>query len=351
MRLLPPMLFLLLSLAFAGPALAVDGVLEVNQTCAVQTGCFAGDTAGYPVTINGSAGRSYRLTSDLIVPDENTDGIRVSTSTLTIDLNGFEIVRSGCEGATTNCAPALGSGAGVERISTSNRGISVKNGSITGMGSYGVLLSGPAEVSGLRVRWSRLDGIAVGAGSTISDNTVYENGGAGISAGAGSTVSGNTAYQNGDTGILGGHGSTVSGNTAYENGSTGIVGTDGSTILGNTAYNNGGDGDLGDGVFGGIGSTVSDNTAYSNADDGIVARTGSTVSGNTALGNGGDGIDASLGTSSAVQSNTVTSNGGYGLRLSTATAYRENVINSNTAGAVTGGFNNGRNTCGAVLCP
>ena len=56
-------LYTLLLLAFAGPALAVDGVVEINQTCAVNTGCFAGDTPGFPVTITVAG--SYRLTSNL----------------------------------------------------------------------------------------------------------------------------------------------------------------------------------------------------------------------------------------------------------------------------------------------
>jgi hypothetical protein len=51
MRLL---LTLLLLLALVPPALAVDGVLEINQTCAEQTGCFTGDAAGFPVTISAS---------------------------------------------------------------------------------------------------------------------------------------------------------------------------------------------------------------------------------------------------------------------------------------------------------
>jgi len=42
----------LLVLFLAMPARASDGVLEINQTCAIQTGCFAGDTAGFPVTIS-----------------------------------------------------------------------------------------------------------------------------------------------------------------------------------------------------------------------------------------------------------------------------------------------------------
>ncbi len=53
---------LTLILALATSAFATDGVLEINQTCAVQTGCFAGDTAGFPVEIDVAG--SYRLTSN-----------------------------------------------------------------------------------------------------------------------------------------------------------------------------------------------------------------------------------------------------------------------------------------------
>ena len=46
---------LLTFLLLATPARAGDGALEINQTCAVNTGCFARDTAGFPVTISTSA--------------------------------------------------------------------------------------------------------------------------------------------------------------------------------------------------------------------------------------------------------------------------------------------------------
>ncbi len=85
-------LYALLLLALAGPAFAVDGVLEINQTCATQTGCFSGDTAGFPVTIDGTAGRSYRLTGDLNVGDPDTDGLFLTNSRITIDFNGFSLV-------------------------------------------------------------------------------------------------------------------------------------------------------------------------------------------------------------------------------------------------------------------
>ena len=40
---------------------ATDGAVELNQTCAVQTGCLADDAAGFPVTI--ATPGSYRLTA------------------------------------------------------------------------------------------------------------------------------------------------------------------------------------------------------------------------------------------------------------------------------------------------
>jgi hypothetical protein len=39
-------LFVLLLVTLAAPAFAVDGVIEINQTCAVETGCLTGDAAG-----------------------------------------------------------------------------------------------------------------------------------------------------------------------------------------------------------------------------------------------------------------------------------------------------------------
>ncbi len=56
-------------LALAPPAPAADGVVEISQACAAA-GCFRADVAGFPVTIDGSAGKSYRLTGDLTdLPD------------------------------------------------------------------------------------------------------------------------------------------------------------------------------------------------------------------------------------------------------------------------------------------
>ena len=167
---------LLLSL-LATSALASDGVLEINQTCAAvdtEKGCFPGDDPGLLVEITQPG--SDLLTSNLTVPDEDTDGIVVSTPSVGIDLGGFEIVRSGCEGVITNGTPVSGTGLGIKRSSSLNVGISVKNGSVTGMGSRGVSLGEQAEVKKLRVRWNRQDGILVDRGSTVLEDAVYQNG-------------------------------------------------------------------------------------------------------------------------------------------------------------------------------
>lgn len=298
----------------ASGAYAVDGVLEINHACATATGCFSGDTAGYPVTIDGSAGRSsYRLTGNLVVPDAGTDGIRVSAPNVSIDLNGFEIVRSGCEGATSSCTPAPGSfGSGVEEdLGPDDLGTSLKNGTITGMGFNGVAVGAQAIVTNVRARWNGNVGIVVGSGSVVSGNTAYENGSNGISANTGSVVSGNAAYQNGAHGFSSpGSGTTVSGNASFDNGL-----------------------------------------------DGINASVGNVVSGNTVYSNGEDGIDANQG--SLVRDNAVRVNGAFGLNLESSAGYRENVINGNGGGNdninVTfpaGGVNMGSNSCaGTTTCP
>ncbi len=69
---------LLAALVLASPAYAVDGVIEINHARALAGGVTATDTAGYPVTIDASG--SYRLTGDLVVPDENTTAVRVESS-------------------------------------------------------------------------------------------------------------------------------------------------------------------------------------------------------------------------------------------------------------------------------
>jgi len=318
----------------ASPGMASDGVLEVNQACAVNTGCFSGDAAGFPVEINGSVGRSYRLTSDLELPSASVSGIVITAPSVSIDLNGFEIVTTGCLGATANCTPVEGNGDGIAFSAPGdgdNRGISVKNGSITGMGDDGVKLGKQAEVVDLRVRWNGSYGISVQQGSRVTGNTAYQNGMDGIHALEGSTVSGNTAYLNGGDGIFSGNGANVFENVAYQNSGSGIKSRLGSTISKNTVYLNGNHG-----IEGYFSQTISGNTARSNTGRGIDTNEGSTVSGNTVISNGSDGIFALDG--SAILENTVRENTGFGLNLACPVAYSGNTITNNTAGTASCGF-------------
>lgn len=210
-------ILVLLSAMLATPAFASDGVREINQTCAAQTGCFAGDAAGFPVTI--SAAGSYRLTGNLAVPNENTSGITIGISDVSVDLSGFSI--SGpvvCNGLTAICTPNSGTGSGVASTSPSFSGHSVRNGIVSGMGSYGVSLPGAqGEVTNVRARSNRLDGISVSFGSTATGNVAWRNGGSGIFAGGGSTVSGNTSSSNLSHGIETSPGCTVLGNSTRSN--------------------------------------------------------------------------------------------------------------------------------------
>ncbi len=296
-----PMLILLL-LMLATPALAVDGVLEINQTCAVQTGCFSGDTKGWPVTINGTAGKSYRLTSSLYVPDRNTTAITITRQNTSVDLNGFEIGLFACQGFS--CLPLAGTGDGVSAPGV--RGVSIRNGSITATGRWGVDLGDEAEVSNLRVRWNGAGGIRVRDKAQARKNTISNNG--------------------------------------VNTSTNGLHAESFALIVGNVVS-----GSSGAGIRTGIGSTVSGNTVYGSTLRGILTDDRCTVMDNTSTENGGFGIVA--GNSSTVQGNTVGLNGSAGLFLGSTTAYRGNTIDSNGL-TVTGGVNAGGNVCnGSLTCP
>lgn len=122
----------LVLITFATPALATDGVLEINQTCAVQTGCFPGDSAGFPVTITATG--SYRLTSNLTGIAFDIDGIFLSGRLITIDFNGFSL-SSGAFGSGTGNG-IRGSGVDGQFVSFTT----IKNGMIRGFGGLGIAL-------------------------------------------------------------------------------------------------------------------------------------------------------------------------------------------------------------------
>jgi len=221
MRPTPAIHLTLLTLLLAGvsAANAADGVLEISQAC-VPAGCFGGDAPGFPVTIDGSAGHSYALTSDLTVPDEHTTAIEISASAISLDLNGFSV-----RGITTcnyfpyaDCGP-VGTGHGI----AANAGIvHVRNGAVVGLGGYGIDLSFDSVVEEVRALNNGLGGIRLGPGSAARGVTANANGGHGVSALFRAGVHSAVATNNNQNGIWVGDGSIVRDSVVHSNGQNGI---------------------------------------------------------------------------------------------------------------------------------
>jgi hypothetical protein len=208
----------LLLLTVATPALAVDGVLEINQTCAVQTGCFTGDTAGFPVTITATG--SYRLTGNLFTIDAADTAILITADQVTLDLNGFALA---C--GIGICPAGFTAGFGVD--ATGRLGLHLRNGSIFSFTSSAVVAGDRARIEDLRVSGLGFivpsDGIAIGDHGSVRGNTVVSTGGDGISVGVGGLVSENTSSANAGAGIRAGGGGTLRGNTARGNTGVGLA--------------------------------------------------------------------------------------------------------------------------------
>ncbi len=208
----------LLSAALAGAAAASDGVLEINQTCATTTGCFPGDTAGFPVNIAGSTpARSFRLTGDLTLASGAQSAISIGVANVTIELGGFRIVGPNvCSGVPVSSCSASGAGIGI----AGGNDVTVKNGTVTGVGSDAINLTYSARVENVNVFHAGGTGLVATDLAVLRGNIVTSNGGDGIRCRDYCVVSENTATGNLGDGIDVRAG-TVNGNTATLNGGRG----------------------------------------------------------------------------------------------------------------------------------
>jgi parallel beta-helix repeat protein len=226
-------------LAWAASAGAVDGTIEINDAKVIAAG-------GYPYKITASG--SYRLTSKL-KPPASTDGIDVSASNVTIDLNGFAIIGPGSSAIT----PVGISAGGANEVT-------VENGTVTGfgigveLGNFGIVKNVHADVNGSGIQ-TGFDGLVedctannctlaiepainCGGASTISGNTANGDADIGIAcAGNGCVISGNTANADGVGIDCSGSGCLISGNVVFNNG-TGIEANDTSTGIGGNVLKN-----------------------------------------------------------------------------------------------------------------
>jgi hypothetical protein len=322
-------------------ARAAGGVLEINQTCAAGPGCFAGDAPGFPVQIDGFAGRSFRLSGDLVVASADTTAILVSrtVSGIAIDLGGFAIRGPvTCSGSPLVCS-ASGAGDGVAReLGATASAIVVRNGTIVGMGDTGVYLP-------------------LTDGSVVEDLLVRENAGDGVVVGDAARIHRVSALQNGEDGVVViGGGSLVTRSAARENGLGGFSGGGaGAVLFRNQATGNGTRGIAHSGPINLVGSVV-----RQSGELGVNPGTGSLLLGNTIAANGqtiaSDGAFVAPG--GRLHGNALRANLALGASLSLDASYSENVFTANGTGAVLAGSgaNRGENLCagngvGSPTCP
>jgi parallel beta-helix repeat protein len=230
------------------------------------------DTPTSTFTISQSG--SYYLTGDR---NCSSNGIRVDANDVTINLMGYSLI-----------GPGSGSYSGVDMYGRSN--VEIRDGTIRGFFcgiDENYVYGRNHRVINIRAVSNSSHGIVLySTNNLIKDCTVSGNGSKasavyGINSGPGSTITGNTVYENGflATGnvnsIIASRGSTVTGNTVYDNGTQamgtgtyvrGIYVSIGCTVIGNTVYRNGLDahGSTVRGIHLDGNSLVDQNTAFDN---------------------------------------------------------------------------------------
>lgn len=237
--------------AIAGSLNGADGVVHIDQYSAVAGNVTPGDAPGFPVTISQPG--SYRLSGNITVPDGDTTAIQITSDAVTLDLNGFSILGPVVCTTPTSCPPP-GKGIGVQAVgdqTSGPRGVRVRNGSVRGMGQFGIFLTGDGSfvekvavggnaAGGMSVAGSVIESTAVQNGSfgiiamTVRDSTSMQNAGDGIILnGSGGVATGNISSLNGGVGIAG-FWSSATNNAMFLNKGVGILATCPSAIMGNT---------------------------------------------------------------------------------------------------------------------
>ena len=149
------------------------------------TPAFGGDVklirqpSSFPIEITEPG--SYRLKSDIRVPDEKTTAIAVTADHVTIDLKSYSI--SGpvvCTGIPPTCSPSGGFGAGVAGMGNNQFSLTttVRNGSIHGMGGDGISIAGRAD----NVSADGNGGDGIDAAGAVTSSTARSNHGSQIVA-------------------------------------------------------------------------------------------------------------------------------------------------------------------------
>lgn len=303
-------MFLCISAAFvAGDAMAVDGVIEINQARAIAGGVTPGDAAGFPVTLDQSG--SYRLTGDLAPTGPAANVIEIDADNVRLDLNGFRI--SGgttCTDTVTipnvvNCTPAGSAVAGITGSAASN--VWIGNGTIQGMIDAGIELPTTLGVTLVDLVISMaadpLACVRLGDVATVRRSRIELCAADALQAGFATTVVDSRAGRSNGLGMNLGNTVEIRSSEAVLNGATGVSCGGPAVLVGNRMVGNGGNGLV---VTNVAGATLSENVFTSNISTGAVLTNGSN--------------------------------------------YGANIFEANGAAPVTGGVSRGDNVCNGAAC-
>jgi hypothetical protein len=289
-------LILVLAFVYVAPSAvwAVDGQVELNQAQATATGTYQ--------TLVITQPGSYKLTSNLIVPDSRT-GISIEVDDVTLDLNGFTIQGPGTGGSASGISSSLSNNSRVHngtvrdfRTNCIQLGsfARVENVLVTSCGGDGITLQPSSRVRSSTSMSNSGIGIVMGAWGVVEDSVIQDNAGGQISLGAEGRVEGCTVNSFDPTmGIVVGNGAIVSNNTVSvvnHSGMIAITTGDLATIFRNVIRRTFGAASGGTAIMTGNGSVAEANVALNftiglQAGDGVIVR-GNSFAGISADANG-----------------------------------------------------------------
>jgi hypothetical protein len=162
---------LVLASCLALAAAAQAQVITIDQAKALAGNVTPGDTPGFPITISRPG--SYRLMGHLTVSDANAAGIVVTTSRVTLDLNGFTLSgpRCGPQRCQVGQGNDLSQGVRIEAPF-----VQVLNGTIDAFQGHGVFAIAPhVSLDGLTLRRHGYTGASLQFGSLLENSLLTEN--------------------------------------------------------------------------------------------------------------------------------------------------------------------------------
>lgn len=262
-----------------------------------------------PLTITQPG--SYYLAGNIAA---SGGGITIDTDNVTVDLMGFTL--SG------------GTGSGIGVTCCARKGVTIKNGTVSGWAAGGIALNSTygALVIDVKALGNGADGIDVGTSGRIARCNAIGNAADGFHLGPTASIEHSTASDNGADGIRTESGAVVEDCVSSFNHADGIFGQR-CVIRDCTVGDN-----QGNGINVAYAAIVSGSIVSYNNGIGIQASSGSRLAGNTVLQNGLDGILVMYDT--LVLDNVVTDNGrlgdGAGIHVSNSSGCR---IEGNTVAA------------------